>query len=131
MTDQPYSLPFALRVIGRALGGLSFRGADHLNGPFADWFPVSAFLIAWGAVAVLLVEWLAPWRYRLKHEALEREQAHALVCRYGADTIAPFALRADKSYFFSEDRSAFLAYRVVRRRRDRRGRPDRPGSCRL
>ena len=43
---------------------------------------------------------------------LDRERAHALVARYGADTIAPFALRADKSYFFSEDQSAFLAYRV-------------------
>ena len=29
------------------------------------------------------------------------------------DTLAPFALRADKSYFFSPDRAAFLAYRVV------------------
>jgi lysyl-tRNA synthetase class 2 len=112
MTDHAYSPAFALRVTGRALAGLSFRGADHLNGPFADWFPVSAFLIGWGAVALLLVEWLAPWRYRLRHEALEREHAHALVSRYGADTIAPFALRADKSYFFSEDRDAFLAYRV-------------------
>jgi lysyl-tRNA synthetase class 2 len=112
MADEPYSLAFALRVTGRALAGLSFRGADHLNGPFADWFPVSTFLIAWGAIALLLVEWLAPWRYRLRQEGLERAQAHALVSRYGADTIAPFALRADKSYFFSEDRSAFLAYRV-------------------
>ena len=112
MADEPYSLSFALRVTGRALAGLSFRGADHLNGPFADWFPVSTFLIAWGAVAFLLVEWLAPWRYRLRQEVREREEAHALVSRYGADTIAPFALRADKSYFFSEDRTAFLAYRV-------------------
>jgi lysyl-tRNA synthetase class 2 len=112
MADQPYSFSFALRVTGRALAGLSFHGADHLNGPLADWFPVSAFLIAWGAVALLLVEWLAPWRYRLRQEVREREQVHELVSRYGADTIAPFALRADKSYFFSEDRTAFLAYRV-------------------
>jgi lysyl-tRNA synthetase class 2 len=112
MADEPYSLSFALRVTGRALAGLSFRGADHLNGPLADWFPVSVFLIAWGAVAFVLVEWLAPWRYRLKQEAREREQVHALVSQYGVDTIAPFALRADKSYFFSEDRTAFLAYRV-------------------
>jgi lysyl-tRNA synthetase class 2 len=112
MADEPYSFGFALRVTGRAIAGLSFRGADHLNGPLADWFPVSAFLLAWGAVALLLVEWLAPWRYRLRQEALERERAHALVARFGEDTIAPFALRADKSYFFSEDETAFLAYRV-------------------
>jgi lysyl-tRNA synthetase class 2 len=112
MADEPYSISFALHVTTRALAGLSFRGADHLNGPLADWFPLSAFLIAWGAVGLLLVEWLAPWRYRLKQEARERVQAHALVSRYGADTIAPFALRADKSYFFSDDQTAFLAYRV-------------------
>jgi lysyl-tRNA synthetase, class II len=113
MADQPYSLGFALRIVGRALAGLSFRGADHLSGPLADWFPVSCFLIAWGAVAFLLVEWTGPWRYRLRQEALERERAHSLVTQYGADTIAPFALRADKSYFFSESASAFLAYRVT------------------
>src|SRR5205085_6217099 len=76
-------------------------------------FPVSTFLIGWGAVALLLVEWLAPWRYRLRQEERERERAHELVVRYGTDTLAPFALRADKSYFFSDDGSAFLAYRVA------------------
>src|SRR5581483_2347106 len=30
-----------------------------------------------------------------------------------ADTLAPFVLRADKSYFFCEGERAFLAYRVV------------------
>lgn len=112
MADEPYSFSFALRVTGRALAGLSFRGANDLNGPLADWFPVSVFLLAWGAVALLLVEWLAPWRYRQRQVDREREQVHELVSRYGADTIAPFALRADKSYFFSDDQTAFLAYRV-------------------
>ena len=32
---------------------------------------------------------------------------------WGADTLAPFVLRADKSYFFTDDETAFLAYRVV------------------
>jgi len=113
MADQPYTFGFALRIVGRALAGLSFHGADHLSGPLADWFPVSVFLLGWGVVAVLLVEWTAPWRYRLRHEAIERERAHALVARYGVDTIAPFALRSDKSYFFADDGTAFLAYRVT------------------
>jgi lysyl-tRNA synthetase class 2 len=113
MADQPYTFGFALRITGRALAGMSFHGADHLSGPLADWFPISVFLIGWGAFAFLLVQWTAPWRYRHRQEALERERAHSLVTRYGADTIAPFALRADKSYFFSETQSAFLAYRVT------------------
>ncbi len=36
-----------------------------------------------------------------------------LVTTFGADTLAPFALRADKSYFCARDETAFLAYRVV------------------
>jgi lysylphosphatidylglycerol synthetase-like protein (DUF2156 family) len=113
MADEPYTLGFALRVTGRALAGMSFRGADHLNGPVADWFPLSAFLLGWGAVAFVLAEWLAPWRYRLQQEAHERSLAARLVTAWGVDTLAPFALRADKSYFFSEDETIFLAYRVV------------------
>jgi lysyl-tRNA synthetase class 2 len=113
MADQTYTPSFAVRVTGRALAGMSFRGAEHLRGPLADWFPVSVFLLGWGAVAFLLAEWLAPWRHRLVQGARHRELARALVAAHGVDTLAPFALRADKSYFFSEDESAFLAYRVV------------------
>jgi lysyl-tRNA synthetase class 2 len=113
MADQPYTLGFALRIIGRALAGLSFRGADHLSGPLANWFPISVFLLGWGAVGFVLMQWTAPWRYRLRQEALDRDRARSLVTRYGTDTLAPFALRADKSYFFSASASAFLAYRVT------------------
>ncbi len=113
MADQPYTPKFALSVLGRAVAGMSFHGARHLNGPFANWFPVTAFLLGWGAVAFLLAEWLAPWRYRLQQGAHERRHAAMLVRSWGADTLAPFALRADKSYFFTGDGSAFLAYRVV------------------
>jgi lysyl-tRNA synthetase class 2 len=113
MADQQYTFPFALRVTGRALAGMSFQGADHLNGPVADWFPISVFLLGTVALAVILVEWLAPWRYRQRVNALQRARVRSLVAAWGVDTLAPFALRADKSYFFSEDESAFLAYRVV------------------
>ena len=113
MADQPYTVAFALRVTGRALAGLSFRGADHLSGPVADWFPLSAFLLGTGAAAFVLAEWLAPWRYRLRRGAHELTAVRRLVASFGADTLAPFALRSDKSYFFAPDESAFLAYRVV------------------
>jgi lysyl-tRNA synthetase class 2 len=113
MADQTYTPSFALRVTWRALAGMSFRGADHLSGPVANWFPISVFLLGWGAVALLLAEWLAPWRHRLVQGARDRELARSLVAAHGVDTLAPFALRADKSYFFSEDESAFLAYTVV------------------
>ena len=113
MADQPFTLRFALRETTRAALGLSLRGSSHLAGPFGDWFPTSVFLVALAGAAWLLASWLAPWRYRLRQEARERELARALVAAWGTDTLAPFVLRADKSYFFSEDESAFLAYKVV------------------
>jgi lysyl-tRNA synthetase class 2 len=113
MADEPYTIGFALRETARALVGLSLRQSRHLSGAVGDWFPVSVFLLGVGAAAVLLFEWLAPWRYRLRQEARERELVRSLVVEWGADTLAPFALRSDKSYFFSASERAFLAYRVV------------------
>jgi lysyl-tRNA synthetase class 2 len=111
--DRSYSPSFALDETWRAALGLSLRHAQQLHGPVGDWFPVSVFALALGGAAFLLLEWLAPWRYRLRQEAAERELVRTLVARWGADTLAPFALREDKSYFFSESRRALLAYRVV------------------
>ena len=113
MADQPYSVGFALRVTGRALAGLSLRGAHHLSGPVAEWFPLSVFLLGVGGAVVVLLEWLAPWRYRLLRVAHERDLVRKLVTSFGEDTLAPFALRSDKSYFFARDESAVLAYRVI------------------
>jgi lysylphosphatidylglycerol synthetase-like protein (DUF2156 family) len=46
-------------------------------------------------------------------EPEERERAQAVVRRRGSDSLAYFALRRDKSYFFSASGKSFLAYRVV------------------
>jgi lysyl-tRNA synthetase, class II len=114
VADRPFTLPFSLSETSRALVGLSLvHGRRHLSGDFAVWFPASVVILGLVAVVAVLAAWLAPWRYRLRQEARERELAHALVSTYGEDTLAPFALRADKSYFFSESERAFLAYRVV------------------
>ncbi|MGI8713607.1 MAG: bifunctional lysylphosphatidylglycerol flippase/synthetase MprF [Solirubrobacteraceae bacterium] len=41
-----------------------------------------------------------------------RQAAATLIRAHGTDTLSFFKLRADKHYFFSEDRSAFVGYRV-------------------
>ena len=88
MADDPYSLRFAFGVIGRALVGLSFRGAEHLSGAFAYWFPLTLFLLGTGALAFVLAEWLAPWRYRLRQEVSDRRLAGTLV-QLGERTRSP------------------------------------------
>jgi lysyl-tRNA synthetase, class II len=111
--DQPFTLHFSFTETTEALAGLSLGGDAHLADGFGSWFPISVFVAGLAAVGWLLVTWLGPWRYRLAQEARERELARSLVAAWGADTLAPFALRADKSYFFSESEQAFVAYRVV------------------
>ncbi|MGB2876271.1 MAG: phosphatidylglycerol lysyltransferase domain-containing protein [Gaiellaceae bacterium] len=111
--DQPMSLGLIARETGTALVGLELRGSAHLEGNFAEWFPLSVFLAGLAGSAWLLLSWIAPWRYRLRQEAKERQLARDLVAAWGVDTLAPFVLRADKSYFFSEDERSFMAYRVV------------------
>ena len=113
MADRPYTSAFAFRETTRALVGLNIRGSAHLVDGFGEWFPLSVLLIGATATVFLLQSWLAPWRFRHSSEARERALVRDLVRSWGADTLAPFVLREDKSYFFSEDESAFLAYRVV------------------
>jgi lysyl-tRNA synthetase, class II len=113
MADQPFTLGFAVRETTRALVGLNLRGSAHLVGEVGAWFPKSVFLAGCVGGAWLVASWLGPWRYRLRQEARERDVARSLVAAWGVDTLAPFVLRADKSYFFDEDERAFLAYKVV------------------
>lgn len=113
VADQPFSLRFAGSEILRGALGLHLRGSPHLDDGFGHWFPLSLLLFTLASVAWVVAGWLAPWRHRVRQELHERELARALVRAWGADTLAPFVLRADKSYFFDGDEVAFLAYRVV------------------
>jgi lysyl-tRNA synthetase, class II len=111
--DRPFSLSFALRELGRGVLGLDVGGSPPFTGAFAGWFPLSLLLIGAAGLLWIVEGWLAPWGHRVSCLERERELARDLVHEWGADTLAPFVLRADKSYFFSEDETAFLAYRVV------------------
>ena len=53
--------------------------------------------------------WPAPARCRARPLA---SAAAALVREHGTDTLSFFKLRTDKHYLFSDDRSAFVGYRV-------------------
>jgi lysyl-tRNA synthetase, class II len=113
MVDQPFTVAFAIRETARAAIGLNATGSKHVSGQFGEWFPISVLMLAAVAAGVLLFEWLAPWRYRHAQEARERQLTKDLVAAWGVDTLAPFVLRGDKSYFFDSDEQAFLAYKVV------------------
>ena len=111
--DRPFSVGFAVRETTTTLVGGSLRGSQHLSGPFGSWFGPSVFALGLAGAAALLAAWLAPWRYRHDEDARCRGLAHRLVAEWGTDTLAPFVLRADKSYFFGAGERSLVAYRVV------------------
>ncbi|MGH2971311.1 MAG: bifunctional lysylphosphatidylglycerol flippase/synthetase MprF [Gaiellaceae bacterium] len=75
----------------------------------SDLFTALGFVF--GAAALTL--WFRPLTHRVAQTVGERRVARALVDAYGSDSLSFFALRRDKSYFFSPTRRALLAYRVV------------------
>ena len=57
--------------------------------------------------------WLRPLSHVVAQSVGDRRLVRELVEAYGRDSLSFFALRRDKSFFFSPTRRAFLAYRVV------------------
>jgi len=111
--DRPFSLPFALHETLAAAIGSGLVGSEHLSGPFGSWFGPSVFALALAGASAVAAAWLAPWRFRLDQDERDRRLARDIVATWGADTLAPFVLRADKSYFFGPEEHSLVAYRVV------------------
>jgi lysyl-tRNA synthetase, class II len=98
----------AMGVIGLILG-------LHLDGTIAlsDRVDDALVLVAAGLGVRGLVLWLRPIAEHVRHVPAERQEVQELVQEHGADSLAYFALRRDKSIFLSASRRSFLAYRVV------------------
>ena len=111
--DRPYTVVLALRETAEAAVGIDISGSRHVSGDFGSWFPLSVFLLSIAAAISLLWTWIAPWRRRILPRERDWSRAHEIVSARARDSLAPFALRQDKSYFFSENERAFLAYTVV------------------
>jgi lysyl-tRNA synthetase, class II len=92
----------------RALGG---GAPGAVGGDARTWLHLAGAL-AVGALIVVLRALLAPAHARDGHREAEHLRAAAIVAGHGEDSIAPFALRADKAYFFSH--GGVLAYRTLR-----------------
>ena len=108
----------AMLLVARAVAlGRSFLGR-HLAGSFALLVAARTAdtgqhaLIAWTAVAAAGAVAGLPRRPPPPADADDRRHVWALVNGTSGDTLAPFVLRTDKSYVFSEDRQAAVAFRV-------------------
>ena len=77
------------------------------------WIPVSVHMVEAGtllAIAYVIFRPIAAPRSLPGPAA--RAAADRLVRAHGSDTLSFFKLRADKQYYFSEDRTAFVGYRI-------------------
>jgi lysylphosphatidylglycerol synthetase-like protein (DUF2156 family) len=99
-----------LAVAGLA-GVLAARSVAALS--FSDRLEDALAILAAGLLARALYLWLRPIAAQLQQSAHARAQAERVISASGCDTLSFFALRQDKSYFFSPSGKTFLAYRVV------------------
>ncbi len=96
-------------------GPLHFEAHSAFHHRFA-WIPLSVHVIELGtllAMAYVIFRPLTAPRSLPGQRA--RVAAADLVRAHGTDTLSFFKLRSDKHYFFSEDRRAFVGYRVENR----------------
>ena len=94
-----------------------FGGLIGLDGPyeyesrlFREFFADSLLALGIAGVAVLAFLVFRPLAQRQTVAPEDRRRAEDLVHAYGSDTLAYFALRDDKSLFFSSDGQAMVAY---------------------
>jgi phosphatidylglycerol lysyltransferase len=96
-----------------ALQALSLDGEGlRARTAYARWFLESLDLIAFGSVLYAGWSLFRPVVYRFRTHPAEAREARAIVEMHGRTGQDVFKYSLDKSFFFSEDRSAFLAYRV-------------------
>src|SRR5436190_7722652 len=93
--------------------GVVDRGAWWLSSGEPTAIALDALLvIALGAGAVFLHTLLRPAQAATGHSAADHVRAAQIVNRHGRDSLDPFALREEKTFFFA--RGGLLAYRTLR-----------------
>ncbi|MDO8212543.1 lysine--tRNA ligase [Conexibacter sp. CPCC 206217] len=98
-----------------------FGGLVGIDGPytfrrdlFEDFFDDAMLALGIAGLVILLYLLFRPLVQRTPPSEERRARARAIVKRWGSDTLAYFALRKDKSYFFSSDGGSLVAYAYVR-----------------
>ena len=81
---------------------------------FSDFFSDALLVLGIAGLITFLYLVFRPLVRDRAPEQEARERAREIVRRWGSDTLAYFALRRDKSYFFSADGRSLVAYAYVR-----------------
>lgn len=102
-------------MLETSLVGLAgFDGPYTYNGKFfADFYPAALFALGIAGLALFSILIFRAVALKATPTDEDRQRASDLVHRYGSGTLDFFALRSDKSYFFSADGEAMLAYTYI------------------
>lgn len=99
----------------------AYKGMVGLDGPysygrevFGDFFEITLIMLGVIGLLVFLYLLLRTFVQAEPPSAERRRKAEEIVRRWGDDTLDYFALRRDKSYFFSSDGHSLIAYLYVR-----------------
>lgn len=104
--------PSIARVMQEPIRLLGDAAYYHYLTPQARWFERSVTAFACCVALYIVLRVLRPLIPNHSATAADRAHARNLVERYAADTLAYFALQDGRSYFFDDDRQAFLSYRI-------------------
>ncbi|WP_236262273.1 lysine--tRNA ligase [Conexibacter woesei] len=102
-----------LKTIGSGLVGADGE-YEYRRQLFGDFFADALLALGIFGLAYLLYLLFRPLVQRTPPSDEWRAHAREIVRRWGGDTLAYFALRKDKSYFFSTDGQSLIAYAYVR-----------------
>jgi phosphatidylglycerol lysyltransferase len=80
--------------------------------PYAFWFARSVYLLTFTSVVYAGLAFFRPVVYHLRRLPQERTHAAHILEEHGRSSLDFFKLWPDKSYYFDEGRSCFIAYRV-------------------
>jgi lysyl-tRNA synthetase len=99
----------------------AYKGMVGLDGPYAygrevfgDFFEITLIMLGVIGLLTFLYLLLRTFVQAEPPSAERRRKAEEIVRRWGDDTLDYFALRRDKSYFFSSDGRSLIAYLYVR-----------------
>jgi lysyl-tRNA synthetase class 2 len=90
------------------LVALRLLGDSHL-----DRLSDALAVVAAGLAGCALALWLRPVASRAQRTPRDRAAVEQLLREHGTDSLCYFALRADRSWYFSSSGRSFLSYRVV------------------
>jgi len=95
-------------------GLAGFDGPYHYTGRFfSDFFPAALFALGIAGLVLLAFLIFRAVALRSGPSAGDRERAEELVHKYGSGTLDYFALRSDKSYFFTQRGDAMIAFTYI------------------